>query len=151
MPTMAFLIKVLSVIMEYGMLLCLLYFVSHSVRYIWRDIQRTGRSLSEKGGALSGGAALTVVGSGDQGQMGKRFAFSEEITIGRSANNDILISDNFVSHHHAVIFLRNNLYVIEDLGSRNHTYVNDRRLNGRAYLKDGDLIRIGFLTLRFER
>ena len=50
-----------------------------------------------------------------------------------------------------VVFLRNNLYVIEDLGSRNHTYVNDRQLNGKAYLKAGDLIRIGFLTLKFER
>lgn len=151
MPTMAMLIKVLSVILEYGMLLCLLYFVWQSARYIWKDIRRSRRELAAGAGAVPGEAALTIVQASDQEQLGRRFAFFDEITMGRGADNDIRITDGFVSHHHAVVFLRNNLYVIEDLGSRNHTYVNDRQLNGKAYLKAGDLIRIGFLTLRFER
>ncbi|MBQ1336076.1 MAG: FHA domain-containing protein [Selenomonadaceae bacterium] len=151
MPTMALFIKILSVIMEYGMLLWLLYFVSRSVRYIWLDMKKTGKELSDKAKASAGEAMLTVVESGDEEQVGRRFAFSDEIRIGRGPDNDIRIFDSFVSHHHAVVFLRNNLYVIEDLGSRNHTYVNDRQLSGKAYLKAGDLIRIGFLTLKFER
>ncbi len=149
MPTMALFIKVASVVMEYGMLLWLLYFVSRSVRYMWRDMR--AREIEQKKKSVSGKAALAVVASGDQRQMGRRFAFSDEIAIGRAPDNDIVITDSFVSHHHAVVFQRNNLYVIEDLGSRNHTYVNDRQLKGKAYLRAGDMIRIGFITLRFER
>jgi len=37
------------------------------------------------------------------------------------------------------------------LGSVNHTYVNGQPLEGRAYLKPGDEIRVGMVTLRFER
>ena len=55
------------------------------------------------------------------------------------------------AHRHAVVRLVNNQYVIEDMGSMNHTYLNDAILQGKAYLKPGDLIRIGFVTLRFER
>ncbi len=151
MPTMAFVIKAISVGLEYGMLLWLLYFVSRSVRYIWKDMRKMGRELSREEKARDGEAVLTVVGTNDQRQMGRRFALSEELSIGRGPDNDIVITDTFVSHHHAVVFQRNNLYIIKDLGSRNHTYVNDRKLNGKAYLRAGDLIRIGFLTLRFER
>ena len=83
--------------------------------------------------------------------QGRRFAFQEEITIGRGAENDIRIPENFVSHRHATIFLHGAQYVIEDLGSVNHTYVNGQPLEGRAYLKPGDEIRVGMVTLRFER
>ena len=41
--------------------------------------------------------------------------------------------------------------VMADLGSINHTYVNGQILEGRAYLRLGDKIRIGLVTLRFER
>ena len=50
-----------------------------------------------------------------------------------------------------MISLVNNQYVIEDLKSVNHTYVNDQILSGRAYLQTGDIIRIGMATFRFER
>ena len=96
-------------------------------------------------------AVLSVVEAGDETLLGKRFAFTQGLTIGRSADNDIRIPDSFVSHRHAVVRLVNNQYVIEDMGSMNHTYLNDAILQGKAYLKPGDLIRIGFVTLRFER
>ena len=132
------------------MLFWLLYFVSRAVKYIWQDVKVTERDLARQGKGTAGEAMLTVVGSGDPSQVGRRFAFGDEISIGRDSDNDIRISDSFVSHHHAVIFMRNNLYIIEDLGSKNHTFVNDRQLRGKVYLRTGDLIRIGFLTLRFD-
>ena len=82
---------------------------------------------------------------------GRRFAFSEQITLGRGEDNDIVIPEGFVSHHHAVIYPHGSQYVIEDLGSVNHTYVNDQKMEGRAYIKPGDIVRIGMVTLRFER
>jgi len=45
----------------------------------------------------------------------------------------------------------NNLYVIEDLNSVNHTYLNDQILTKKAYLQSGDIIKIGLVTFKFER
>ena len=62
-----------------------------------------------------------------------------------------MVPDAYVSHHHAQITARGNQYVLEDLGSRNHTYVNGAEIDGRTYLTPGDIIRIGFVSLKFER
>lgn len=42
---MAFLIKVLSVILEYGMLLCLILFIIKSVNYLFADLRRKSREI----------------------------------------------------------------------------------------------------------
>ena len=96
-------------------------------------------------------AVLTVLEAIDQRMIGRRFAFTEQISIGRSDDNDIVINDGYVSHHHAVITLYNNLYVIEDLGSRNRTLVNGQELEGRQYLQSGDMISVGTVVLQFGR
>ena len=62
-----------------------------------------------------------------------------------------LLNDSFASHNHAVIVLLNNLYVIEDMGSVNKTYVNNQPITGRQYLQTGDLITIGSVTFQFGR
>ena len=62
-----------------------------------------------------------------------------------------MIPESFVSHHHAVLYPHGSQYVVEDLGSTNHTYLNDQVLEGKAYIKAGDVIRIGMVTLQFER
>ena len=56
-----------------------------------------------------------------------------------------------MSHHHAVVELMNNLYVIQDLGSVNRTYVNGQEINGRQYLQSGDIINIGTVSFQFGR
>ena len=91
------------------------------------------------------------VEAGEEELKGRRFAFREEITIGRGEENDIIIPENFVSHRHATIFLHGAQYILEDLGSVNHTYINGQVLEGRSYLKPGDEIRIGMAVLKFER
>jgi len=58
----------------------------------------------------------------------------------------------FVSHRHAQIVKMDDKYYIEDLGSSNHTWVNDIKLaQGQAEpLKDGDLIKLGKIELTFH-
>jgi len=99
--------------------------------------------------------ALIQFASGAPGikyQLDKRYLF-----IGRgSADNDLVLSCSFVSKHHAVIELVESestdcgaeIY-LQDLGSTNHTYVNDQPIS-RVLLQDGDVIRIGKNTLKFD-
>jgi sigma-B regulation protein RsbU (phosphoserine phosphatase) len=72
------------------------------------------------------------------------------MTIGRSASCDIQIIDKRVSRHHAVIQPQRHSFVVEDLGSKNGTLVNNKPLVGRVQLRNGDRIQIGDSQFVFE-
>jgi adenylate cyclase len=76
------------------------------------------------------------------------------ITLGKNEpeegiQNDIGFEDKTVSRHHARILKEGTHYFIEDLGSKNRTFVNGKEIK-KAELKHGDLITIGLNTLIFE-
>lgn len=64
------------------------------------------------------------------------------ITIGRASYNDIRIPEQHVSRQHAVVQYREGLFMINDLGSSNGTYVNDQRILKPFPLSAGDKIRL---------
>jgi SARP family transcriptional regulator, regulator of embCAB operon len=75
---------------------------------------------------------------------GQRHALAGTATrIGRSADNDIVLSDVKVSRHHAVITDNGGALVITDLGSVNGVRVRGERIDPSAELFEGDRIRIG--------
>ena len=140
--------KVVGVLLEYGMLFWLLYFVGKLALILKNDIIALRGQVEKE--AAPNEAVLTCV-AGNPDFLGRRFAFRNKISIGRGEENDIVIPETFVSNYHAVISLRGNLYVIEDLNSANSTFVNDYRLEGKAYLKTGDYIRIGTVVFELGR
>ena len=56
-----------------------------------------------------------------------------------------------VSRHHARIDVRGDDATVEDLGSKNGTFVNGRPVQRVTPLKDGDEVRIGTVTLILRR
>ena len=60
-----------------------------------------------------------------------------------SGRVEIRLEDPFASSRHARITLQGSVVVIEDLGSTNGTYLNERPLSGPQPLHPGDRIRIG--------
>jgi SARP family transcriptional regulator, regulator of embCAB operon len=70
--------------------------------------------------------------------------------IGRLDDNDIVLDDNDVSRHHAVITDTGTGFVISDLRSTNGVEVQGKRIRGSATLCDGDRIRIGSEEFTFE-
>ncbi len=151
MELTAMAIKVLSVGLEYGLLFLLLYFVYKAIRFMKDDSREAIEDIYVESQTTPDEAVLTVVEAADSSMMGRRFAFGQSISIGRGQDNDIVIQDGYVSHNHAVIELLNNLYVIQDLGSVNRTYVNGQEISGRQYLQTGDTISIGTVTFQFGR
>jgi pSer/pThr/pTyr-binding forkhead associated (FHA) protein len=146
----AMLLKGVRVVLEYGMLLWLIWFSLKLTKRMFTEVRR--ETIRQRRPETSQNeAVLVVLEASEESLNGRRFAFSEQITLGRGEDNDIVIPEGFVSHHHAVIYPHGSQYVIEDLGSVNHTYVNDQKMEGRAYIKPGDIVRIGMVTLRFER
>ncbi len=65
------------------------------------------------------------------------------ITLGRSEDSDILLSDRSVSRHHAEISFVDGLYWIKDLNSRGGTKVNDQQIKTSCVIKEEDSITIG--------
>ncbi len=66
----------------------------------------------------------------------------QTLTIGRTPENDIVVSDVLASRRHARIVGAPNGNVIEDLGSINGTYVNGARVRSHL-LAEGDVVTIG--------
>jgi pSer/pThr/pTyr-binding forkhead associated (FHA) protein/subtilisin family serine protease len=82
---------------------------------------------------------------------GRRYPLPPQgVSIGRSTDNDIHLSDGLASRHHARIDAQQGVYLISDLDSANGTFVNGQRIR-RHELRDGDEIRIGDSHLRFRR
>lgn len=66
----------------------------------------------------------------------------EKVIIGRGEDCDVVLTERQVSRHHAQIRRLDSQYVLEDLGSRNGTYVNGREVTEPHVLQDGDEIQI---------
>ncbi|MCM2287537.1 MAG: FHA domain-containing protein [Sulfuritalea sp.] len=72
----------------------------------------------------------------------------DRMVIGSKASNDIPLDNVNADKEHAVITRCGDLYVIEDLGSANGTFVHDRKIT-KLLLNDADLISVGTCQLRF--
>lgn len=64
-------------------------------------------------------------------------------TIGRQASNDLVIDLVAVSREHARVQRTGTVCRIEDLQSRNGTYVNGDSVHGAVLLNDGDVVVVG--------
>ena len=73
----------------------------------------------------------------------KEFQFAQgPISIGRGANSQVFLPDKAVSRQHAVIHSTDDgQWTIEDMGSSNKTYLNDKAVD-KAPVKHGDCLRI---------
>jgi Nif-specific regulatory protein len=81
---------------------------------------------------------------------GRTFPLTEDqISIGREPSNQISLLDSLVSRRHCVIRREGQGFQIEDLDSRNSTFVNNVPVKERV-LADGDQIRIGKSILVFQ-
>lgn len=75
----------------------------------------------------------------------------EAFVIGRDADMcQIVIPHHAVSRKHAQIVRQQGIYYLEDLKSRNHTYLNNKELNGRSPLNGEDRIKICDFLFMFK-
>lgn len=72
-----------------------------------------------------------------------------EVTIGRDQNSvDFVVSDDYASSRHARLIHRGSDWYVEDLDSRNGTFVGGQRLEQVEKVGAGTDIRIGRTTVR---
>ena len=129
--------------------------------FIWRIVRTASRDLRlpqesfvlapEQAAGLLGGSKPVNTGRLVFSDGRNRGIDSRTLLVGRSADNDIPLDDDFASARHARLEPRRDGVWISDAGSTNGTYVNGAKLSKPQRLKPGDVIRVGNTDLRYER
>lgn len=109
----------------------------HGFGYAFCDEGKGNESLPPAGTLLFRGNHLPVQGGVN--------------VLGRDPSADIQIDDTTVSRKHAAITVGENSVTIEDLASKNGTFIDGVRLEGRTSLRDGQTFVLGDASIIFRR
>lgn len=77
--------------------------------------------------------------------QGQRWVINKDLLIGREPDCDVVIPDRQVSRHHARIRFGKKGALLEDLGSKNGTFCNGKRVTELQGLIDGDTIQVSLI------
>jgi hypothetical protein len=149
----------ISVALKFGFLAVLYLFLLVIARSAFKDLRRTASPAPDATGFHSGqvfadaprGAdAWLVADHGGGLERDQRFDLIGGLSIGRSKDADVQITDRYASGIHARVFERGGRYFVEDMNSTNGTLLNGATLKGEAELIDGDTVQIGDTEFRLE-
>lgn len=73
-----------------------------------------------------------------------------ETSLGRNKNCDIVLDEATVSRLHAVVVCTKNGWYVADTKSQAGVRINGKKIDKKAYIKTGDSITLGGVTLFFE-
>jgi len=92
-------------------------------------------------------AALLVVGGDLNGTL---FDLKESsVSVGRNPDNTIALEFNGISRYHFKIHANQDGHELEDLESKNGTYLNNKKVEVRVQLTKADIIKVGSIALKY--
>lgn len=113
------------------------------------ETQVTGDSPQETGRAKTPPAVLQVVYSADKELTGKRYPVGDDdVTLGREAENTVVVASDQASRRHARIFASGGAHVLVDLDSTNGTFLNSKLVKEQT-LRHGDVLRVASTVLKY--
>lgn len=119
-----------------------------------RTVHRYGYAFQELSGMAAPGtpaasprhaASFRIVWATGRAGLGDGEHF-----IGRDPDLRLFLDSPGVSRRHALIRVAGDMATIEDLGSKNGTFIGDRRLTSAVALADGDVIKVGSVQLTIK-
>lgn len=157
----------LVLLAKIALLVVLWLFIWFALRTMRRDVTATAGGGAAVGtvstagltaGATSGGrgfrrvpapSSLTVTSGPLTGTTLNLHGY-QEVTMGRSSSSTLVIEDDFASGSHARLLRRSGTWYLEDLDSRNGTFLDGQRIDQPEQLSAGRELRIGQTTVRLE-
>ena len=148
---------------RFGFLVLLWLFVFGAMRVIRADLRtsgqsrvatppparRRGKSAAAPPRVAPGRPSQLVVTEG--GLTGTRIGLTgAPVLIGRANDSTLVLEDDYASTRHARISLQDDMWVVEDLGSTNGTYLGQRKLDGPVPMELGVPLRIGKTVLELR-
>ncbi len=144
----------LLTVLKIAFLLLLYFFLYRVVRAVVLDLY-TGRQRKaqprprrQRGGKP---APTRLVVIDDRGSKVGAHRLDGTVQIGRAPSCDIRPEDTYLSQHHARVLERNGTWYVEDMGSTNGTYLNQRKVSSPAEISPGDRIRVGKTTIEVRK
>lgn len=139
-------------LMRFGFLALLWLFVFACIRTVRADLRSAGsarigtppprRGRSNAAPKRATGPTQLVVTEG--GLKGTRIGLTDApVLIGRANDSTLVLTDDYASTRHARISLQDGLWIVEDLGSTNGTYLGHHKLEGPVPMQPGVPLRIG--------
>lgn len=127
--------------------------IYYALKIMYKDV-KTGGKKNTNPNLNKYGLEITKAGGNEDLEEESVMLIRGDVTIGRMDDNSIILSEPFVSGHHARVYAKNNTLYIEDLKSTNGIYVNEEKVEGKIKLTTGDEIKIGsaiFTVLRADK
>jgi pSer/pThr/pTyr-binding forkhead associated (FHA) protein len=146
-------------ILKYAFLAILYVFVWRSVRAIYQELRPATARSAPRAAAASARSSprkvkkaphKAVVIEGDS-HRGATFDLGDELVLGRGPKCQVVLDDSYVSQMHARLFAKGDVYMVEDLGSTNGTYLNRRKVTTPTELRRGDQVKIGKTVLEMRK
>ncbi len=134
-----FALKFVLILLIYGVLLMVL-------RAVRREMSmRLESAPKEEAAIVPGRLKITDAGIDSPSRLGEMILLKTETRLGAHSDNDVILKDPYVSGHHARLRWDGIEWWIEDLGSRNGTYVNQVQClpNAPQPVPNGANIKIG--------
>jgi pSer/pThr/pTyr-binding forkhead associated (FHA) protein len=124
---------------------CLYAFLTLILIVLWRDLRAAQSSVAPQG------RRPVLQRIRDDGSPDQPFSLlKESCLIGRSPSVEIPLADETVSAVHARVWREGGRWWLEDLDSRNGTFLNQIPVAKSAVLCSGDRIRVGRILLEFR-
>lgn len=101
--------------------------------------------VAEESSASARGSRFRLIGMGREAAL-----IDGENIVGRGPESVLWLEDDTVSRAHARIRIARESATLEDLSSKNGTFLRGRRIEACEALRDGDEIRVGDVPLRFR-
>ena len=128
--------------------LLLLAFMVVVAWLMYQDMKLAEKSLMAA--EQPGGLVRVVANSNELPAVNAVFPLLPVTSVGRGANNTIVLPDGYASNEHALLMRRNGQWWLQDQGSRNGTLLNQLPVQGTAVISAGDIISIGGIDLKIE-
>lgn len=148
-------------ILKYALLVLLYFFVYRAVRSVALDLagrRRDGRTAemrspeaSSARGSKGGKPPSQAVVHEPDVEKPRTIRLSGSAQIGRADACAIRLSDTYVSQVHARLYGDDGTWFVEDLGSTNGTFLNDRKVDRAVAVHAGDVVKIGKTVLELRR
>jgi hypothetical protein len=148
--------------MRFGFLALLWLFVFLAIRVVRSDLRASGQvRVATPPPRRRGARAPTLPPPGTRGPSqlvvtegglaGTRIGLTgAPVLIGRANDSTLVLTDDYASTRHARISLQDGMWIVEDLGSTNGTYLGQRKLDGPAPMEMGVPLRIGTTVLELR-
>ncbi len=133
---------VVFLVLRLGLAVALYAFLGWGLWLLWRDLRQQSRGMT-----AAHLPPLKLVQQGEEQSLALRFT-SPQVIVGRDPGCHCRLEDRAISARHARLSYHHGQWWVEDLRSRNGTFLNDSPVKGPVVVTSGDRLHFGAIAFQ---